>query len=155
MEPLIIRPMYVKIRMTRRSNKKLSATKFYLCLVICLLGANYITNAQIPEKGTASGMIQEYVIINRDLNTVEVVEGTDIKMISDDAEESTYAPSWSPIFSEDFEGSFPGPWTLKGDPTWDDETYRPLNGSRSGYCAGSSISPFIRLFSSLKAPGTY
>jgi len=133
--------MYFKIKLTESNNERLSTRTFMLCLVIYLLSVNFYTNAQIHEKGTASGQIQQYVSINRILNTIEVVEGTDIKMISDDAQDITYAPLWSPIFSEDFEGSFPGPWDLTGSPTWEDETYKPLNGSRSVYCAGSSIPP--------------
>ena len=78
---------------------------------------------------------------NQTMNTLEVVDASDANLISDHAQEHTGIPLWSTMLSEGFEGAFPGPWTLFGDPTWDDETYRPLNGSWSGYCAGSSISP--------------
>jgi predicted secreted protein len=43
---------------------------------------------------------------------------------------------WTNIMTEGFEGSFPGAtWTLYGNPTWDDTSYRAHSGSRSGYCA--------------------
>jgi len=49
---------------------------------------------------------------------------------------------WITMISEDFEGEFPGTtWTLYGTPTWDDENYRSYQGSWSGWCAGSTISP--------------
>ena len=55
----------------------MKSVKFYQCLVDCLLGVNSFTNAQIPEKGTVSGTIREYCIINRDLNTISIVELND------------------------------------------------------------------------------
>ena len=43
--------------------------------------------------------------------------------------------SWTNIMTEDFEGTFPGSkWTLYGDPTWGDTSYRDRSGSWSGYC---------------------
>lgn len=53
-----------------------------------------------------------------------------------------YYYQWITIMSEDFESGFPGTkWTLYGTPTWDDETYRYYQGSRSGWCAGSTMNP--------------
>jgi hypothetical protein len=49
---------------------------------------------------------------------------------------------WQTVFSEGFEGAFPGSnWTLYGTPTWDDEDYRSYAGGWSGWCAGSSYTP--------------
>lgn len=45
------------------------------------------------------------------------------------------------IKAESFEGAFPNTWTRYGTPTWDDVTYRKYNGSWSGYCVGSAVSP--------------
>jgi len=48
----------------------------------------------------------------------------------------------SAIFSETFEGAFPGnSWNLYGSPTWDDVNYDKHGGSWSGWCGGSSLSP--------------
>jgi hypothetical protein len=49
--------------------------------------------------------------------------------------------AWVNIKTEDFEGDFPGEWTLYGTPTWDDESYRHHGGGWSGYCVGSSVAP--------------
>ncbi|GEM_PF-1258612 len=54
---------------------------------------------------------------------------------------STAEDGWLTIKSETFEGPFPNQWVLYGSPTWDDESYRPHNGSWSGYCVGSTINP--------------
>ena len=55
--------------------------------------------------------------------------------------------TWQTIMSENFEGSFPGTiWELLGSPTWDDESYNPHNGSRCGWCAGSSYTPPSSLY---------
>ena len=49
---------------------------------------------------------------------------------------------WTTIMTEDFEGAFPGSkWTLYGDPTWDDDDYKPHTGGWSGWCAGSAYDP--------------
>ncbi len=49
---------------------------------------------------------------------------------------------WDLIFTEDFEGLFPGNYeVLIGDPTWDDESYRAYDGYWSGYCVGSTVQP--------------
>jgi len=47
------------------------------------------------------------------------------------------------IKSEGFEGAFPNDWTLYGDPTWCDTSYRSYSGLWSGWCAcgGSSGVP--------------
>ena len=43
---------------------------------------------------------------------------------------------WVVILSENFEGVFPsGGWMLAGNPTWDDDDYRPHTGSWSAWCA--------------------
>jgi len=43
---------------------------------------------------------------------------------------------WVTILSEDFEGVFPsGKWTVRGDPTWDDDDFKPHWGSWSAWCA--------------------
>ena len=57
-------------------------------------------------------------------------EKTDISIKSYNAEASTV------IFYEGFEGIFPGDnWVLYGDPTWDDDDYKPYSGNWSGWCA--------------------
>lgn len=54
----------------------------------------------------------------------------------------TIVTGWVTIMSENFESGFPGTkWTIVGSPTWDDETYRPYQGSKSGWCAGTGYSP--------------
>ena len=59
------------------------------------------------------------------------------------------AQGWTGIMTEDFEGGFPDTnWTLYGDPTWDDESYNPHNGSWSGYCAGGGAN-------AVNPPGPY
>jgi len=53
-------------------------------------------------------------------------------------------PAQSPqtLFTETFEGDFPGSnWALSGSPTWDDTTYDSHGGSYSGWCAASSRNP--------------
>ncbi len=45
------------------------------------------------------------------------------------------------IKEETFEGSFPNAWSLYGDPTWGETSYRAYTDSYSGYCVGSSVSP--------------
>jgi hypothetical protein len=49
--------------------------------------------------------------------------------------------SWYTIMTEGFEGAFPsGSWALSGNPTWDDDDYKPYSGSRSAWCArGGSL----------------
>jgi len=43
---------------------------------------------------------------------------------------------WINIMTEGFEWDFPGTkWTVSGDPTWDETSYRARSGSQSGYCA--------------------
>jgi len=49
--------------------------------------------------------------------------------------------SSSSILTEGFEGTFPGPWTRYGTPTWDVETYNPYIDSKSVWCAGSTLDP--------------
>ena len=50
--------------------------------------------------------------------------------------------AWQTIFSETFEGAFPGSsWILYGDPTWDDTNYYSHYGSWSGWCGATSLSP--------------
>lgn len=45
------------------------------------------------------------------------------------------------IVSETFEGSFPsGLWAVYGDPTWDDDDYKPYEGSWSAWCANGGSS---------------
>jgi hypothetical protein len=54
----------------------------------------------------------------------------------------TLPGAWQWIYNETFEGDFPGTnWTLYGNPTWNDTNYAALGGSRSGWCAASSVSP--------------
>jgi len=54
---------------------------------------------------------------------------------------SSYS-GWVTIMEEDFEGVFPGStWALYGSPTWNDVSYRYYQGSWSGWCAGSTMSP--------------
>ncbi len=46
------------------------------------------------------------------------------------------------LFSETFEGAFPGTsWTLSGSPTWNSTNYDKYGGSWSAWCAGSTQSP--------------
>jgi hypothetical protein len=53
------------------------------------------------------------------------------------------ATTTSTIFADGFEGS--AAWQYAGSPTWAPTTYRAATGSRSAYCAGSTIA----------APGPY
>ena len=46
---------------------------------------------------------------------------------------------WVTIFSDDFEGGFPGPWQLYGDPTWGQTSYDSYSGSYSIWCAAGGI----------------
>jgi subtilisin family serine protease len=49
---------------------------------------------------------------------------------------------WQPIFTETFEGAFPGSnWTIYGSPSWDDTSYDKYNGSWSGWCADTTQLP--------------
>ncbi len=45
------------------------------------------------------------------------------------------------IETEGFEVDFPGDWTLYGNPSWGDVSYRSYSGSKSAYSVGSSVSP--------------
>ena len=52
------------------------------------------------------------------------------------------------LFTEDFEGAWPGAWAISGDPQWDRTTYRRVGGTRSAYCtSGGSLG--------VPAPGPY
>ncbi len=49
--------------------------------------------------------------------------------------------SWTTIMEEDFEGTFPsGAWSVLGDPTWDDDDFKPHSGSWSAWCANGGLS---------------
>ncbi len=49
---------------------------------------------------------------------------------------------WQNIMTDGFESGFPGAtWSLGGNPTWDDESYRARTGSYSVWCAGSALNP--------------
>lgn len=52
--------------------------------------------------------------------------------------------TWQNIRSESFETSFPeaNQWELSGSPTWDDWDYTSEAGLWSGYCVGSSVTPY-------------
>lgn len=64
------------------------------------------------------------------LDTSEIVWKSPVRLPS-------AARGWTPIMTEDFEGTFPdGKWTLLGDPGWSRETYRWHGAWWSGYCAG-------------------
>jgi len=46
----------------------------------------------------------------------------------------------STIFTEDFEGGWPGVWTVSGDPTWGADDFKPCGGAMSLWCAkGGSL----------------
>lgn len=46
------------------------------------------------------------------------------------------AAGWVTIMTENFEGAFPSAgWEVLGDPTWDDDNYKPHGGGRSAWCA--------------------
>ena len=46
------------------------------------------------------------------------------------------APGWINIMTEGFEGVFPsGLWQVSGNPTWDEDDYKPHTGSWSAWCA--------------------
>ncbi len=60
---------------------------------------------------------------------------------------NTYLPlvtksSWATILSEDFEGSFPGPWTVtsNGGYAWGKRNCRPFAGTSSGWAVGGGAS---------------
>jgi hypothetical protein len=51
-------------------------------------------------------------------------------------QEALLAAGWNNLMTENFEGQFPsGSWTLAGDPTWDDDDFKPHYGSWSAWCA--------------------
>jgi len=41
------------------------------------------------------------------------------------------------VLHEDFEGAWPGPWTIWANPSWGPDSYRAHGGSYSGFCAKS------------------
>ena len=45
------------------------------------------------------------------------------------------------IFTETFESGLPGSWTIAGDPTWGGTGADYHNGSKSAWCAASSVDP--------------
>src|SRR5574340_159991 len=55
------------------------------------------------------------------------------------------ANAWQTVFSDGFEGAFPGSWSVSGNPTWGDSSYTAHTGSWSAYCVDSGIA----------APGPY
>lgn len=87
---------------------------------------------------TAAESVPVRVTLNPDTRVVLTPGGPKADAAS---EEPAPEDGWVNIKTEDFEGVFPNEWALYGDPTWDDESYRPHNGSWSGYCVGSSVSP--------------
>lgn len=54
---------------------------------------------------------------------------------------SVLSSTWTDVFRDDFEGSFPGSWQVSGNPTWGVETSRANSGTHSLWCAGSSRQP--------------
>ncbi|UCH58714.1 MAG: IPT/TIG domain-containing protein, partial [Anaerolineales bacterium] len=49
--------------------------------------------------------------------------------------------SWDTLMTEGFEGAFPsGLWSVKGNPTWGADDYKPHSGSMSAWCARSGSS---------------
>ena len=91
------------------------------------------TTASVEVRGDGSEPVQATLPVE----SVFVPQFQGEKVISDSG---LLAPTT--VFGETFEGSFPGTsWTLYGSPTWNDVDYDKHGGSRSGWCAGSSLSP--------------
>ena len=62
--------------------------------------------------------------------------GGHLAPLSDEASFAPQPAGWVTIVSEDFENGFPsGKWVQLGNPTWDDDDYKPHWGQRSAWCA--------------------
>lgn len=97
-------------------------------VLLAMLLFNLPASAYPPEPTATPSSVVEPAHVR--LDTSGIVWGSPIRTASS-------APGWTDIVTEDFEGAFPDTkWTLNGDPTWGKESYRPHNGSWSGYCAG-------------------
>ncbi|UCG44006.1 MAG: hypothetical protein JSU73_05185, partial [candidate division WOR-3 bacterium] len=94
--------------------------------------------AEVRVSSQAAESVPMRVTLNPDTRVVLTPSGPKADAAS---EEPAPEDGWVNIKTEDFEGVFPNEWALYGNPTWDDESYRPHNGSWSGYCVGSSVSP--------------
>jgi len=83
----------------------------------------------------------------------EVLKSTFIKNKDEEKKEISDAPplvssvvrrtsaSWTTMMQEDFEGTFPsGSWSVFGDPTWNDDDFKPYGGSWSAWCANGCSS---------------
>jgi len=91
-----------------------------------------------PEKGLTKPTMEfghERLDLATQKPTIGIIEETKPKAPGEIALPEA-AAGWTNIMTEGFEGAFPGStWTLYGDPTWDDTSYRAHSGSWSGYCA--------------------
>ena len=86
------------------------------------------------------------------LNSVFIPEVDENEELS--ASESLLGPVT--VFSETFEGSFPGAsWTLSGDPTWNITDYDKHGGSFSAWCGGSTLDPSVGYTDNMSASMVY
>jgi predicted secreted protein len=87
--------------------------------------------AVTPEKGQTKPTAEEFAHLEPPQRRPPVEPKT-----SGEVELQGNLSGWTNIMTEDFEGEFPGAtWTLNGNPTWDDTSYRAHSGNWSGYCA--------------------
>ncbi|MGA9348903.1 MAG: C1 family peptidase [Anaerolineae bacterium] len=91
-----------------------------------------------PEKGPTQPAVEGFMHLElpRQRPSVEPEASKSERETSGEVDLLEGMAGWTNIMTEGFEGDFPGgTWTLYGDPTWDDTSYRFHSGSRSGYCA--------------------
>ncbi len=116
------------------------------CLFVVFLAAHgaglRISYEPVPDVPIVGAVEKEKTIPEqRVMEACEILGSGPVQQVLRQDQSEPGADGWVTIKSEGFEGQFPNQWTLYGDPTWDDETYRPHGGSKSGYCVGSSVSP--------------
>lgn len=96
----------------------------------------------VAEKGSeVEGFTVEYVTAVLDPSLPKIELKPDAGKVAGEVGLDT----WLTIKWEDFEGAFPGSWTIYGTPSWDDMTYRKYAGSWAGWCADTTMT----------APGPY
>ena len=95
------------------------------------------------EEGGIGQLYLEEFSSSDDAYSEEVFNtSTSIGTVGEEAKEdeknglfATELHSDAVVLYEGFEGAFPGSWQVHGDPTWDDDDYKPYAGSWSCWCA--------------------
>ena len=116
---------------------------FLFILFLCAFTGNGLTQTEADSPG---------LTIRQERMTLPSIPGArnkpDKVLPSHSEQEVALAgtPTWVPIMTEDFEGTFPtGLWTVasypEGGPTWGRDDYLAHTGTWSAWCAASALDP--------------